>query len=117
VRFYIFLAFTLSFSGPAYAELTSDDILVVLEHGNKEQKVFANGFIQGTVNALDWANSYLGKQGERLIYCLPENLALTPDQEIRILKEGIKKRPGIGKHPAGFALLEALQVVFPCSIE
>lgn len=117
VRIYIILAFAFMFPGSASAELTSNDILVVLEHGTGEQKIYANGYIHGAASALEWADVYIRKRQTKSMFCIPTSLALTPQQEIDILKDGIIKRPSIGKHPVGFALLEAYLISFPCSNE
>jgi hypothetical protein len=115
LRLNIFLALSLLLPGSAFAESSSNEILNVLDHGNDQEKFFANGFIQGNMVALSWANTYLTSEGERLIFCRPASLNLTFDQEIRILKDRIEESPTLGTAPVGLALRMAMEISFPCS--
>jgi hypothetical protein len=95
---------------PAYAEPTAADVLAALGGSHPDQlvKVIAEGF--------SWANASLSSDGKPPLFCTPQNLVLTPEQEIDILKRYVQDKPKFGGVEVGFALMEALKHAFPCKV-
>jgi len=94
-------------SGPASAEGTANE---VLSAPSRELKIYFTAM--GV--AFSWSNGYIRAKGGTPMYCQPEELALSGQQYIEILRNHIQDNSQAGDLPVGFALLQALSSIFPC---
>jgi hypothetical protein len=95
---------------PAAAELTAKSILERLERGDPSEKLFLMGIGIG----LSWANAGLNSGHKPLLFCVPEKVALTSEQELDILKRYVHENPASADFPVGGVLVSALIEAFPC---
>jgi hypothetical protein len=95
---------------PAAAELTAKTVLERLERGDPASKFF----MMGTGNGLSWANAQLYTIHKPQLFCVPEKLALTSEQEVDILRRYVEENPASADTPVGGVLLAALIDAFPC---
>ena len=97
-------------STPAMAEGTANAFLEAIDSQSNITLQILNGYMNG----MDWMNTELGSIGQPMIYCAPEKLAITADQNADILREYVRENKWIGEVPAGLALLQAYKATFPC---
>ena len=71
-------------------------------------------WITGHSNALLWVNALQQAQGRPPLFCQPGKLALTPEQDVKILRDYISEHPADGDEPAGMAIMDAFIATFPC---
>ena len=95
---------------PAFAELSAKSILERLAQGDSASKFY----LMGNGNGLSWANSALYNKHMPLLFCVPEKVALTSEQELDILKRYVVENPATADRPVGAVLLTALIDAFPC---
>jgi len=70
-----------------------------------------------TLDGLEWANAYLTRRRKQEpLYCTPNNLALTADQIIQIVRGAMDRFPKIATQPIGAGVLFSFQKTFPCSV-
>jgi hypothetical protein len=94
----------------AVAEPTVSATLERLERGDPAGKYFLMGLGAG----LSWANATLNSEHKQLIFCVPEKVALTSEQELDILKRYVQANPEFGNLSVGAVLVAALIDAFPC---
>ena len=70
--------------------------------------------MMGTGNGLSWANAGLNSEHKPLLFCVPEKVALTSEQELDILKRYVHENPASADMSLGGVLLSALIDAFPC---
>ena len=71
--------------------------------------------IMGLQAGFTEANAYLtGTRKEAPMFCQPENLRLTADQLIDMLRRGVDKQPDLDQFDLASALLAVMQRTFPC---
>jgi hypothetical protein len=97
---------------PAYAEPTARDTLVAL--GGRHPDQYIKYYIHGIGTGIAWANSRLENKHMPRLYCEPEKVALTVEQEIDILERFVREYPKLGEIPVGAVLTLALMDAFPC---
>jgi hypothetical protein len=68
----------------------------------------------GSGNGFSWANAQLYVDHKIRLFCVPDKVVLTPDQELDILKRYVLEHPIYADASAGGALLAALVDAFPC---
>jgi hypothetical protein len=98
-------------TSPAAAELSARDSIDKYRKNDPQISLFLNGLLQG----FEWANSFLHTANRPEIFCEPEKLALTVNQEVDILNRYIEENPTYSNYPVGAVLLQALRDAFPCS--
>jgi len=99
----------------ARAEQTVNEFLKVYDSAKPEAKVIFHLAIRQTFNGIEWVNSYLQQNDQRL-YCPPSQIVLVDTQLIDMLRREAKISPAIGNAPYGFALLVTSIKLFPCKI-
>ncbi|CCE06458.1 hypothetical protein BRAS3843_1730027 [Bradyrhizobium sp. STM 3843] len=65
-------------------------------------------------NGMSWANAAIEVEGGVKLYCMPDSLALAPQQNVQILRQYVTDHPEHAKRPFGLVLLSALRETFPC---
>jgi len=71
--------------------------------------------IMGLQAGFTEANAYLtGTRKETPMFCQPENLSLTADQLIDMLRRSVNEQPELDQSDLASALLAVLQRTFPC---
>jgi hypothetical protein len=85
-------------------------ILERLERGDSNSKIF----LMGVGNGLSWPNGQLHNTHKPQLFCVPEKVALTFEQELDILKRYVREHPASADTPVGGVLLTALIEAFPC---
>jgi hypothetical protein len=98
-------------ASPAHAEADANFFLQKIRDGDKATLYVLDGYS----NAYSWTNVILEKREERPLYCPPEKLAITAEQNADILRRYVERNSFAGTMPAGFALLLALADTFPCA--
>lgn len=96
---------------PAHAEADANTFLQQVGRGDQTTLYVLAAYEDG----FSWANVVLEKRKVRALYCPPNKLALTADQDADILRRFVKDDAAAGAMPAGLALLLALSSTFPCS--
>lgn len=97
---------------PARAEA---DARTFLERIDRGDEVFLH-MLDGYASGLGWANGYLEHLGRPRLFCPPERLAITAQQNADILRRYVAAEPAAATAPAGLALLYALRATFPCPV-
>ena len=98
----------------AWADQTVSKFLQTVEEplGRESAETFLAGINSGFMQA----NSYLAQtRQESPIFCLPEQLALTNDQLLSLLKKGADEDPAMGDMTVPAALLAVMKNTFPCA--
>jgi hypothetical protein len=95
---------------PARAEPDARTFLEKIDKGEKIYLTVLNGYGVG----LGWANTYVAEQGQPKIFCPPDKLAITAEQNVEILRRFVAVDPSIATAPAGMAMLFAYRSEFPC---
>jgi hypothetical protein len=97
-------------AAPASAEMSANEMIGLFRKGD----VRAQFFLRGMGNALSWANTTLLADKQPALFCTPESIVLTVEQEVDIMARHIERVPENGKVPAGGVMLYALREAFPC---
>lgn len=97
-------------AGEACAEWTGKELLDNYAKATPEQRAGMDQVIAAEENGMSWYAS----ASKFHIYCKPENLGLTGNQIMDILKREVDAEPLIGKQPYGLAILLALRQTFVC---
>lgn len=100
-------ATALCLSSPASAELTAQELLTKLDQGDRETRVFLTGIGIG----IGWANT----SSDEKLFCQPAKLAMTPEQEVRMIRDIIQEDSRLADIPVGYVLMAAYIRTFPCS--
>ena len=76
----------------------------------------AESFLAGINTGFMQANSYLAQaRQESPLFCVPEQLALTEDQLLSLLKKGADEDTAMGDMTVPAALLAVMKKTFPCA--
>ena len=110
----IFLACSLFFGMPAYAETSATEFLAEYKNASDEGKRWLVGYITGMVTGYGWANTTLKVMGQPQLYCMSDEEA--PDNKgiLGLVAQEAKKDKKVGHAPFGMAVLTALSRRFPC---
>lgn len=92
--------------------LSADQLLQNL--GSKEKAPLAEIILHVVSLSLGAANAELHINGRDPLFCVPANLALTPDQNRSIFEDYLERSPEMGEFPYFMIMLAALQDTFPC---
>lgn len=96
--------------GVARAEMSAADAVA----GARKKTVLAISIISGVGQGLSWANVELGSRGKPLLFCAPEQMALTWEQEVDVIDRYLKRYPANAEFPVGAVMLYALMDALPC---
>jgi hypothetical protein len=88
-------AFAILATTPAVAELTVKSVLERLERGDPASK----SYMMGIGNGLSWANEFLYTDHKPQLFCVPEKLDLTAEQDLDILKRYVHENPASADGP------------------
>jgi hypothetical protein len=97
-------------AAPASAEMPANEMIALFRKGD----VRSQFFLRGMGNALSWANTTLLTDKQPALFCVPESIVLTVEQEVDIMVRHIDRVPENGKLAAGGVMLYALREAFPC---
>lgn len=97
---------------PARAEPSARDVISEFKAKVADTDIYVAGVEQG----LSWYGTAISSQKRKELYCEPERLALTPDQDINIVSSYLQRRKDRSAYdaPFGMILLDALEDAFPC---
>jgi hypothetical protein len=70
--------------------------------------------VSGIGTGLEWYGSYLRSRNEKPVYCAPETLSLTVENDMQLLTAFIATHHLPDNIPVGLALLQAYIEAFPC---
>jgi hypothetical protein len=98
---------------PASAEMPGNEMIALFRKGDQREAV--EFYLRGLFAGYSWANTVLWSEGKTPLFCEPEKIVLTVDQELDILARHIEHVPANGKVPVGLAMLHALRDAFPCT--
>lgn len=107
VRSLALTAFAFLSALPAQAEVR---VSVILETPKSEA---VRTYVKGLGDAFGWANARLRQTG-RPLFCVPENLTITPEQYIEIIRQEVLRGPDFRTMYAGVVLMGGLERTFPC---
>ena len=102
-----FSALILLFSCQTYAETTLTDYKKYKDSNGMKSYVYGLGV------GYAWANAELRSKQLQPLYCQPDNLALTSDNYIQLLDDGIRKETFVS-YLIEPLLLDQLIKTFPC---
>jgi hypothetical protein len=107
-RTFVLAAFALgATAAPSHAEMTAREFLT--QHSNSQN---GRAFLAGLSVAYGWMN---GASGNSKIYCPPESISISIDQNIELIKRYLATAPETDKDdPLGLILLVSLRSAFPC---
>jgi hypothetical protein len=64
---------------------------------------------------MSWMNVALKERHDQPVYCVPNNLVLTGDKLIDIIRKEVEKTPSLATSPVGLTILFGLEDEFlPC---
>lgn len=98
-------------SSPATATITAHDILAKIDAG-READV---GLLVGASAGFMAANAWLASKNRPVMFCVPNKLAVTPDQTVRILRDYLAYHPSSNSIDVSTVLLGAFEYTFPCT--
>jgi hypothetical protein len=96
------------------ATRTANDVLLQHETGDEFAKQQALAMVNNFEDGLRWAEIMHEKAGHPRFYCPPNNLAMSADQAMDILKWHVRDQPRYGTVVWQMALIMGLQATFPC---
>ena len=71
--------------------------------------------LYGYATGYAWANSQLEAYGKEPLFCEPkDNAAITPEENIDLLRRYVKANPQFGQLDPGLVLLQAYETKYPC---
>lgn len=112
MRIVLAVAFFLGMVQPAMCGAVTDFLKLRDEPSGAST---AENEITGLRDGFAEANSYLtGIRKESPMFCQPENLNLTADQLIDMLRRGVNENPDLDQSDLASALLAVMQHTFPC---
>ena len=71
-------------------------------------------YIRGISEGIEWMDAEMAAEYKVRLFCIPDNLALTLDQKINILKVLLDVKPFMDKVQLGLAIKDAYVHAFPC---
>jgi len=99
---------------PVRAEVTVNEMFQRIDRGTKMIREFHLTILQGNLDGLTSANSYLASQKAAEIFCLPQGKTFRGEQIMAMLRAGVASDRDLGKRPLGFAVLQVFQRTYPC---
>jgi hypothetical protein len=100
----------LMFGAPARAEADASTFLAGIYGGDATMLMVLNGY----ANGISWANSVLAHRGQPRLFCPPDDVAISPEQNAEMLRRYVRDNPRARTVPAGLAMFLALEASFPC---
>jgi hypothetical protein len=97
-------------AAPARSEPSAATVLEQIDKGD----LMARMIVYGYSNGYDWANTELRDKKRAQLFCIPDKLVITPDQNTQILRDYVTAHPDMRTFPAGMVLLYAYIDTFPC---
>lgn len=98
-------------SQSAIAQPTAQEILRGVDANDKSSRTIINAIADG----FGWANAYLSTRGQTMLFCQPEKLAITTDQNADMIRQYLQAYPGDSQRAVGLVLLRAYIYTFPCN--
>ncbi|WP_315742232.1 MULTISPECIES: hypothetical protein [unclassified Bradyrhizobium] len=111
--FSVIATMTVLGAGRAAADPSARAAIERFERGGIADKYYLIGIGAG----LSWANATLFADHKQRLFCVPEKVALAPEQEFDILKRYVQDNPLVADKSVGAVLLSALADAFPCTAE
>lgn len=99
---------------PVHAETDSQTFLRTYDTVLGTGKKMLSDTLMWNENGFAWANASLQDRKAQPLYCSPENLTLTGDRLVDILRVQVTAHPLFGQMPFGMVLLLGLEQAFPC---
>jgi hypothetical protein len=107
-----FALIALSFSVESSAEI---DVAAFHKYAADDRlRPLLAAHVSGIGTGLEWYSSYLRSRNEKPIYCAPETLSLTVENDMQLLTAFIATHRLPDNIPLGLALLQAYVEAFPC---
>ena len=105
-----------AFAAPANAAVSAQELLHDYDNAADDVgRLAVSTFVAGIGEGLSWGNTELTRQKATLIFCTSDNLGLSPDRLIRILRVYVTGHPKQTTLPVGLAFVLALRENFPCT--
>lgn len=101
------VAMMLGLSSPASAELSAQELVANIDRGDLPAKIYLTGLSTG----IEWSNTAV----HGTLFCQPGKLAITSEQNLRMLRDLLEEVPGLASSPAGLVVLASYKRTFPCS--
>lgn len=100
------VATAVGLSSPAAAEMSAQEFMQQVDRGEQVPQVYMAGIATG----IEWANASASKK----LYCAPQKLAITADQNLSMLREVLRETPRLATSPLGLVLMISYERTFPC---
>jgi len=100
----------LPYSAAISGELSAREAISKFERSDHDLIIY----VSGLANAYDWVNAQSENENTKMLFCPPENIAITVNQNMDILSRFIAAHPTEAKRSLGLVLLEALKDALPC---
>jgi hypothetical protein len=97
-------------SGPVRAEVDAAGFLYALNEHRSSARTYILGISTGVTAANNAARSATG----RPLFCLPQDMSITPEQQIDILKHYLLATPDDASLPVSQAVINSLVHGYPC---
>jgi len=109
----IIFALVFGASTPACAEMTLQSYEHLLK--NPQYADQTQIYIIGVIEGLEWANAADRSENRTPLFCEPEKLDLTTDEDFQVRNDFIKSTNLPPSTYVGLIALKAFQQTFPCS--
>jgi hypothetical protein len=103
-----------AFIGPAFAEVDAQTFLKGYDGSGPDDRATLARILGATENGIAWTISAVKHDHGIDVFCTPNKLALTDQQDVDILRRYVQVHPKDGTYPYGLVLLMALRDAFPC---
>lgn len=94
--------------------VSTDDMLAAYDHGDDNSRQLILLGLAQMEGGMALANAELKAKGQAPLYCAPEQLVLTGEQILDMLRRYATMHPEIGQSSYAVAILKAAEDVFPC---
>lgn len=91
-----------------------DTFLTAREAVAQKSAPVVRSFVSGIQEGMTLMHAVNSRTSGKMMYCLPDNLAITADQTLSILERFLDQNPQFANDPVSVALLGALAGSFPC---
>ncbi|WP_166298448.1 MULTISPECIES: hypothetical protein [unclassified Bradyrhizobium] len=81
---------------------------------NENFRIFNHMYLDGARGGMMASNAWLKRHGGQMLFCMPDNLALSTEQTEEIMLKSADKRAAKGDMAVASLLLWGLQDTFPC---
>ena len=85
------------------------------EPDNEQVREYNKAFLDGVMEGLLVSNEELKAEGKPPLFCLPPELAITPEQAKDIMLREAKKVPDPERFHISFFLMQGIIDTFPCA--